>query len=75
MKCVICKEGSTEPGFTSVTLEREGMILIVKNVPAEICSNCGESYVGSQVTHEILKLANAALRAGVQLEVCSYKAA
>ena len=75
MDCVICKQGSTEPGFTSITLEREGMILIIKRVPSEICSNCGESYVSSDVTREILKLANAALRAGVQVEICSFKAA
>lgn len=75
MKCVICKQGSTEPGFTSVILEREGMILIVKSVPADICSNCGESYVGSEVTREILRLAKTALQTGVQLEICSYKAA
>lgn len=75
MNCVICKQGSTEPGLTSITLEREGMILIVKRVPAEICSNCGESYVGSDVSREILKLANTALQAGVQVEICSYKAA
>jgi len=75
MNCVICKQGSTRPGLTSITLERESMILIVKRVPAEICSNCGESYVGGDVTREILKLANAALRAGVQVEICSFKAA
>ena len=75
MKCVICKQGNTEPGFTSITLEREGMMLIVKRVPAEICSNCGESYVGNDVTRDILKLANTALRAGVQVEICSFKAA
>ncbi len=75
MNCVICKQRNTEPGFTSITLEREGMLLIVKMVPAEICSNCGESYVNSDVTRELLKLANTALRAGVQVEICSFKAA
>jgi len=75
MKCVICKQGNTAPGLTSITLEREGMILVVTRVPAEICTNCGESYIGNDVTHEILKLANAAHRAGVQVEICSFKAA
>jgi hypothetical protein len=51
------------------------MTLIVKNVPADICSNCGESYVESEVTRQILKLANATLQTGVQLEICSYQAA
>lgn len=75
MKCVICKQGNTEPGLTSITLEREGMILIIKRVPADICTNCGESYVGADVTHEILNLANTAHRAGVHVEIRSFKAA
>jgi YgiT-type zinc finger domain-containing protein len=75
VKCVICKQGSTKPGVTSATLEREGMILVIKNVPAEICSNCGEPYIESDVSSQILKLANAALRSGVQVEICSFKAA
>lgn len=75
MKCVICKEGITEPGFTSITMERNGMILIVKRVPADVCSNCGEAYVTSEITRNILKLANTALQAGVQVEITSFKAA
>lgn len=75
MECVICKQGRTKPGFTSITLEREGMTLVVKRVPADICSNCGESYLASDVTHAILKLANEAFSAGVQVEICSYKVA
>jgi YgiT-type zinc finger domain-containing protein len=75
MNCVICKEGHTKPGLTSITLEREGMILIVKGVPADICTNCGEAYVGSDVTREILKLAKIAQSTGVQLEICSFKVA
>ena len=75
MNCVICKEGATQKGQTSVTLEREGMLLIVKNVPADICTNCGEAYVDSDAAHEILKLADTARRTGVQLEICSFKAA
>ena len=75
MKCVICKQGDTKPGTTSVTLERENMMFIVKNVPANICLNCGEAYIESHVTQEIFKLANIALRSGVQLEICSFKAA
>ena len=74
MNCVIYKEGKTHPGLTSITLEREGMILIVKGVPAD-CSNCGESYIRSDVTREILKLANTAHQAGVHLEICSFKVA
>ncbi|MGH7938508.1 MAG: type II toxin-antitoxin system MqsA family antitoxin, partial [Bryobacteraceae bacterium] len=42
MKCTICKKGETAPGTATVTLERGGLTLVVKDVPAQICDNCGE---------------------------------
>lgn len=75
MNCVICKHGVTESGKTSVTLERNGLLLVVKNVPADICSNCGEAYLDSQVTENLLKIGEGALKSGVQVEICFYKAA
>jgi YgiT-type zinc finger domain-containing protein len=75
MKCVICKNGQTESGFTSVTLEREGMLFVVKQVPAQVCSNCGEAYLNEKTTSAILGMAQKAFIGGIQLEICSYKAA
>ena len=42
MKCVICKYGETEPGTTTITLERDNTTLVIKNVPADVCQYCGE---------------------------------
>jgi len=41
MKCVVCKSGETCSGTIAVTLEREGLTRVLKEVPAEICINCG----------------------------------
>jgi YgiT-type zinc finger domain-containing protein len=51
MKCAICRHGYTESGFTTVTLERKQTTLVFKQVPAEICENCGEVYLNSQINH------------------------
>ena len=40
MTCAICKEGRTQLGKTTVTLERTGMTIVFKDVPAQICENC-----------------------------------
>jgi YgiT-type zinc finger domain-containing protein len=45
MKCVICKHGDTEPGRTTLTLTRDTLTLVVRNVPARVCANCGEAFV------------------------------
>jgi YgiT-type zinc finger domain-containing protein len=75
VRCVICKQGEAVPGHTTVTLEREGMTLVIKRVPARVCENCGEEYVDEATTARLLRTAEEAARAGVQVEVREYAAA
>lgn len=75
MKCVVCKHGETAPGASMVTLARDTMTLVIKGVPALVCENCGEEYVEDEVTDQLLKIAEEALSAGVQVDVRSYVAA
>ncbi len=62
MKCVICKNGTTRTGKATVTLEKEGTILVIKGVPAEVCENCGEEYVHDKTTARLLKTAEEAAK-------------
>lgn len=72
MKCVICKKGELKPGKATVTLERNGMTLVFKGVPATVCQNCGEEYIDEQTTSDLLKKAEETARAGVQVDVRQY---
>ncbi len=74
MKCVICRHGQTAPGVATVTLQRGDSTVIVKGVPADICDNCAEYYLTEAVTDKLLEQADAALRAGAELEVRRYAA-
>lgn len=75
MKCTICKSGELQAGHTTVTLERGGLTLIVKSVPADVCPNCGEEYVDEAITARLLAVADEAARAGVQVDVREFVAA
>jgi YgiT-type zinc finger domain-containing protein len=75
MKCVICKSGETQPGTATVTLEREGMTLVIQGVPAMVCANCGEEYVDEDTSAHLLKTAEEAAQAGVRVDVREYIAA
>ncbi|HLB11652.1 MAG TPA: type II toxin-antitoxin system MqsA family antitoxin [Dehalococcoidia bacterium] len=75
MKCAICKIGETQSGNATVTLERDGMILVFKGVPASVCANCGEEYLAEETTAGLLKAAEEAARSGVQVDVRTYVAA
>jgi len=75
MKCPLCKHDGTQPGTTTVTLERDTTTLVFKGVPAEVCENCGEAYVNEAKTEQLLNAAEDAVKAGVQVEVRTFTAA
>ncbi|NIM13538.1 MAG: YgiT-type zinc finger protein [Candidatus Aminicenantes bacterium] len=74
MKCAICRNGNTVAGTITVALDKEETTLVFKNVPAQICDNCGEEYLSSETNKKLLQLANDAVRRGVSLELLKYAA-
>jgi len=74
MKCVLCKNGETEHGFVTVTLQRNDTTIIIKEVPADVCENCGEYYLSDIITEHILGMAEDAVRKGAEVEILRYKA-
>ena len=74
MKCVICKMGETACGVTTATLTRGESTVVIKNVPAEICQNCGEYYLSSPVSAQVMKLAEQELQHNNEVEVIAYAA-
>jgi YgiT-type zinc finger domain-containing protein len=75
MKCIICKQGETQPGTATVTLERSNLTLVIKRVPAQVCQNCGEEYVDEETTLQLLKTAEEVAQAGAQVDIREYMAA
>jgi len=75
MKCVICQYGETAPGKVTVTLEEDGATVVIKDVPARVCTTCGEEYVDEEIAARLLKIAEEATQAGVQVDVRRYIAA
>jgi YgiT-type zinc finger domain-containing protein len=72
MRCVVCNQADTEPGMTSVLLEREQLQLLINNVPAQICPNCGESYADETVAATLLRAAEKIVLTGTKVEVREY---
>jgi|WetSurMetagenome_2_1015567.scaffolds.fasta_scaffold719906_2 YgiT-type zinc finger domain-containing protein len=74
-KCVVYKQAETRPGTATVTLERDGLTVVFKGVPAQVCPNCGEDYVESAVADRLLEEAEQTARNGTQVEVRQFAAA
>ena len=74
MKCTICKHGDTAPGKTTVTLERSNTVVVIRDVPADICQDCGEYYLDAAASARVLDQAEQAARRKVEVEVAPFAA-
>lgn len=74
MSCVICKQGALRPGRVTVTLERGDTVVLVRDVPAEVCENCGEYYLSESATEWVLASAEDAARKHAEVEILRYAA-
>lgn len=74
MKCSICKNGETHHGTTTVTMTRGEATIVVKNVPAEICDNCGEYYLDDATSAKIMSMAEEAIKQNHEVEVIQFAA-
>lgn len=74
MKCAICKTGDLREGTTAVTLQRDETTIVIKQVPAEVCDQCGEYYLSDAMTEKVLAMAEDAIRKGAEVEVLRWAA-
>ena len=74
MKCVFCKHGKTQPGLTTITLDRDNCIVVLKGVPADICETCGEYYLSETTTKSVLEYAKVVADRGTEVEIMRFAA-
>ena len=58
-----------------MTFSRDGFMLVVRDVPAEACENCGEAYVDEATTEELLRLARELRQPGTIVVVHDFQTA
>ena len=74
MNCVICRNGKTQPGHVTVTVQRGETTVILKRVPADVCDNCGEYYLSSEVAAQVFEKAESAVQSGAEVEILRFAA-
>lgn len=74
MQCVICKTGEVKSGFATVTLQRGETTIVIKDVPALVCDQCGEYYLDETMTDKVLAMAEGAVDKGAEVEVLRWAA-
>jgi YgiT-type zinc finger domain-containing protein len=69
--CPICG-GNLKPGLANVPFLFPTTVIVVKNVPAEVCANCHEPYMAGQATDRVMNLLASFHRLQAEVLILSY---
>lgn len=72
--CFLCKNDELRSGITDTSLTRGDVAMVVKGVPAQVCTNCGEAYLERAVYERLKAEFKAAETAGVEFMARRYAA-
>lgn len=68
----MCKQSELHQGRTTITLERDELSLVLKNVPALVCAQCGEAYADEATAARLLQTALEMEAAGIQMDTRQF---
>jgi YgiT-type zinc finger domain-containing protein len=69
--CPICG-GRLESGIATIPFILDDTIVVIKDVPAEICADCQEPYLAGHATNRVMALLNHLKVVHSELSVVSY---
>ncbi|MDD2415050.1 MAG: type II toxin-antitoxin system MqsA family antitoxin [Eubacteriaceae bacterium] len=72
MKCLTCKNGTMEPGFTTYFADLKNCMVIIKKVPCQRCDQCGEILFSASVAEKLDSLMDKAESIASELTVMEY---
>ena len=66
--CPLCG-GSKTPGKTTYTVDLGFGVIVVRNVPATVCSQCREEWIDADTARKLERLTEEARQKGHQVEI------
>lgn len=71
MDCIMCK-GKLIEGSVNHIVDIKGHIIIIKNVPANICTQCGEYYIENKIALILEELIDGILNSNAEVLIINY---
>lgn len=71
MKCFMCK-GETEKKLVNYIVDMDKTIVIIKDVPANVCTQCGERYFDDEVMEKLEIVIENIKRVSAEISVVRY---
>jgi YgiT-type zinc finger domain-containing protein len=72
-KCNACG-GTMKEGTTTITVDFGSGVVVVRNVPATVCSQCGMDWINDQVAEKVETIVQDAKDKHSEVEVMSLSA-
>lgn len=72
MKCFMCK-GELIEKKVNYMVDLEKTIIIIKDVPAKVCDQCGEQYFDDETSQNIEKIVNKLKDLSTEVTIINYK--
>jgi YgiT-type zinc finger domain-containing protein len=73
MTCFVCK-GSLEDKATTFMVDLDNCIVIIKNVPSQVCAQCGETSYSNDVARQLERIVSAVKSAAfTEIAVVNYE--
>ena len=72
MTCPICNHAQTVHGVTTLVFQKESSTIIVRDVPAEICTHCDESFLYEKVSNRVIDLTRKGKACGAAVKLFHY---
>jgi len=70
--CPLCR-GLKKLGTTTFTVDMEDTLVVIRNVPATLCSLCGNEWLSDEVARSVENIVNEAKNIHSQVEVTQYR--
>jgi YgiT-type zinc finger domain-containing protein len=70
-RCPLCG-GHLRPGMSTVPFVFPDTIVVIKDVPAEVCSSCHEPFAAGKVTDRLTELLNQLRAFRTEVSIISY---
>ena len=74
MKCPLCR-GKMVKGVTDLPTLGENQLVVVQNVPAFVCDECGDAFVEIASARKVEEILSSAKRDGITLGFIRYQKA
>jgi YgiT-type zinc finger domain-containing protein len=72
--CPYCGQQTVDPGLTNHSYIEGRLVVVIRNVPADVCSNCGEAYFDGATTDQLQAAIWQARASGEELSVREFPA-